>query len=441
MKLQTGISPKYVKGWDIPKAIREVIQNYLDSRKEFECDGYINQDQETGLVTVKDYGPGLELRHMALGISEKSGDAIGKYGEGLKLALLVMAREGRYIEVKANGKIIRPEIEKSEGYGTEVLVLKVEDMEPCHAALHIGTTIRFECTREELESGKQYFEAYLTAKSGFRWMEQGKISLPAGYIYINGARVGNIENALFSYHLNESETGDIGNRDREVIDQDQLKSHVRHVLAHISSLAVMKELIAAAIDNPSAWEIETGINHYCIPHNSKRVWKRAANEVLGADVVLGGNEEADREASYKGHQVVHIRAWAWDMALQQIGVKTSAQAAQSRATIHRVAIQNLTGEERSVLNKARKIVKENYNEIGKLAVAESLAYKTGDATLEGLYDRREDRIYIKRSVLQNLAHAVHVLLHEAVHKYSRADDCTSEFERALTDVAVRMMLK
>jgi hypothetical protein len=35
MKLTTGISSNYVQGWDVVKALRELIQNNLDSR-EFE---------------------------------------------------------------------------------------------------------------------------------------------------------------------------------------------------------------------------------------------------------------------------------------------------------------------------------------------------------------------------------------------------------------------
>lgn len=30
-KFSTGISPEYVRNWDVGKAVREIIQNYLDS--------------------------------------------------------------------------------------------------------------------------------------------------------------------------------------------------------------------------------------------------------------------------------------------------------------------------------------------------------------------------------------------------------------------------
>jgi len=127
-RIVTGISPNYVKNWDVIKGIREIIQNYLDTKNEFRCKGYIYY--KDGTAMVKDFGPGLELRHLALGISEKSQGAIGKYGEGLKLALLVMAREFRKIEVWSKGMIICPAIEYSDLYGTEVMVFNIQPMQP-----------------------------------------------------------------------------------------------------------------------------------------------------------------------------------------------------------------------------------------------------------------------------------------------------------------------
>ncbi len=439
--LTTGISPQYVRGWDVEKAIREIVQNDLDSRKEFDCDGYISWDRETGVATVKDNGPGLLLRHLALGVSEKGDGAIGKYGEGLKLALLVMAREGRDIEVRASGKIIRPAIEAHEGFGTEILVMHVEDMPPHHAALHTGTTVRFECSQAELEAGKSYFERYLSARNGFRWVESGKISKPAGHVYINGARVGNIDNAMFSYHLDEARVGDIGNRDREVIDQNQVRPHIRRMLAETSSMEVMRGLISSvAYEGHDSWEMEAGIEFYSIPENSRRVWKRALNEVLGESVVLSSGPDHNREAMYRGHHIIHV-SWVWKEAFRHMGMLTAEDVVRERTTIRRIAVQRLDPEERKVLNRAKRLVEKHYNKIGRLTVAENLEYKTGDARIRGMYDFEEDRIYIKREVLQNIHDAVHVLLHEAVHKHSGELDCTAGFERALTDVAVEMMLQ
>lgn len=441
--MSTGISPKYVKGWDAEKAIREIIQNYLDSRKEFNCEGHL--DWRDGMGIAKDYGPGLELRHLALGVSEKDGDTIGKYGEGLKLALLVMAREGRDIEVWANGNVIRPTIEHDADYQTEVMVLNVEPMAPRHAATHTGTSVKFECTEEELEAGKRYFEHYLVKKDDFEWMERGKISTPGGFIFINGAKVGEIPNALFSYHLQERETGDIGNRDREIVNRNLVERVVRKVISETSSTKVMERILLAVAREEEAWEVEIGLNEWMLSKDSRRVWKRAFNKVIGKDAVVSdGNQNADVQARYKGHKILKV-GFRWQEALGAIGVETSTEViTRNNGGAKKIALKNLTEEERSNFKTARTLVERHYNETGSVSIAEDLSKMSGasqDIKVNGVYKRSEDRIYLRRSILADLQQTIHVLLHEAVHKHSGAGDCTAEFERALTDVAVGMMMK
>lgn len=442
--IMTGISPNYVKGWTVETAIREIVQNYLDSRKEFGCEGSITY--KDGIAIVKDNGPGLQIKHLALGVSEKGGDSIGKYGEGLKLALLVLAREGRYVEVRARGMVIKPNIVMDENFGTEVLALEISDMAPRHAATHTGTTVKFACLPNELKRGKSYFTAFLGTSSsdyGFKWIEKDRISLPGGYVYINGAKVGGIENALFSYHLNESETGDIGNRDREVIDHDKIRSYIRGLLGITHSTQVMRALIDDATGDGRSWEIGIGgINHYHIPNNYRKVWRRAWNEVVGKDTVIdSGEEEARVQANYLGYRVARISNYGWTEAFKAIGIQTTTQVTVGKVAMQKVAIDKLTSEERKTLKTACKLVEKHYNEIGNLSVSEKLSAGAEGSDTLGLYKRDEDRIYILRSVLTDLPKTVHILLHEAVHKHSGAMDCTSQFERALTDVAVAMMIK
>ena len=434
MKLQTGISPKYVKGWDVEKAIREIIQNYLDTRKEFGCSGRITWKE--GIATIKDDGPGLELKHLALGVSEKSADAIGKYGEGLKLALLVMAREGRWIEVRASGKIITPAIKYHEGFGTEILVLNVEDMKPRAAKNHIGTAIRFECSREELEKGKSYFEHFLTSSSSPReeritWLERGKISLPAGNIYINGARVGE-ENA--NRHSSERSEPITEPRSDAANDARSLRSEYPAETFGLWSRSPPPLRISPRTREARRRKLS--------PDSTEAGAGSAAHQTLGKNAVISsGDEDIDAQARYTGHEVIRVRSWSWEAALKHVGVNTAEKAAKSRASAKRVSLRDLTPEEKRILNEAKRLVEENYGEVGTVIVAEEFASETGNAKVEGCYRRGEDKIYLKRSVLGSLPHALHTLLHETVHRHSGADDCTADFERALADVSVEIMLK
>lgn len=444
-RIITGISPNYVKNWDAIKGIREIIQNYLDTKNEFRCKGYIYY--KDGVAMVKDFGPGLELRHLALGISEKGLDSIGKYGEGLKLALLVLARECRKVEIWSNGTIIRPDIEHSDLYGTEVMVFNIQPMQPCHAKTHQGTTIRFLCSKDELEAAKSYFKCFLSEKSGFKWIEKGRISLPGGYIYINGARVGKISDALFSYHLYEKETGDIGNRDREVIDQEKVEPYIRKILAETSSLTVIRKVLKALIDREYSWEIKIGLSSWMVSEKSRPLWKRAFYEIVGTkDAMLNSWKIDDNtRAGYLGYKVVDISSYDWWDLLNSVGIKTAAEIAteDGKKSSKRIAIKDLTDEERNNLKIARKLVEKYYNSVGEVVIMENLdrvVDAARNSKVNGAYESGADRIYLKQGILNDLHQTLHTLLHEAVHKYTGASDCTAAFERALTEVSVNIIL-
>jgi len=444
-KIITGISPHYVKNWDVVRGIREIIQNYLDTKNEFRCKGYIYY--KDGEAMVKDFGPGLELKHLALGVSEKSLDAIGKYGEGLKLALLVLAREHRKVEIWSNGTIICPDIEHSDLYGTEVMVFNIQPMQPCHAKTHQGTTIRFQCSKDELEAAKSYFQCFLSEKSGFKWVEKDRISLPGGYIYINGARVGKISDALFSYHLYEKETGDIGNRDREVIDQEKVEPYIRKILAETSSLTVTRKVIKALIDKEHSWEIKIGLSSWMISEKSRSLWKRAFFEIVGTkDAVLSSwRMDENTRADYLGYKVVDISGHGWWNLLNYVGVKTATEIAaeDGKKSSKRIAIKDLTDEERNNLKMAKRLVEKYYNPVGEVIIMEDLTGMVNAArglTINGACELGTGKIYLRREILSNLNQTLHTLLHETVHKHTGADDCTAAFERALTEVSVNIIL-
>lgn len=439
-KFSTGISPEYVRNWDVGKAVREIIQNYLDSRSEFGCDGRI--EWRNGIAYVRDSGPGLGVRHLALGVSEKSDQAIGKYGEGLKLALLVMAREGRNIEVRARGRVIRPTIEYDPNYQTETMMLEIRE----DSTVGAGTTVRFECSQEELEEGKGYFERFIKLRDDFQWVESGKISRPGGYVFINGARVGRLpRKALFSYHLDERFTGNIGNRDREVVDGYMLKIHVENLIRTTSSLEVIETLLGAMTSQEDVWELGLSASSWGYDKSKRKVWKRAFNSVYGKNVVLDeGNQQARVQSDYLGYQAITTPSFHWNELLKMIGVETCVSVVnKSGGGYNRVRLDELSKEEYDNFQRAKSLVEEHYNPVGTVIVADSLEQMTGaskGSQVNGAYSSSKDQIFLARHILVDLETTLHTLLHEAVHKHSGESDCTAGFERALTDVAVRMML-
>lgn len=87
MQIDYNMSKEYCSDWSPIDAIREMVQNAIDSEQEYKC------EIVSGRINVITYDKELPLRTLMLGESIKSDDAIGKYGEGYKIGMLVLTRE------------------------------------------------------------------------------------------------------------------------------------------------------------------------------------------------------------------------------------------------------------------------------------------------------------------------------------------------------------
>jgi hypothetical protein len=434
MKLQTGISPNYIPGWDGAKALREIIQNYLDTLQEFKCRGRITWAK--GYATVKDNGPGLEMKHFALGISEKSDTAKGQFGEGLKLALLVLTREGREVEIQTKNQVIRPEIVHDPNYKTDILVL---DVQPSKRVFR-GTTIRVACSEAELAEAKGYFVEFM--KDQFIWMDKDKISSPSGFLYLNGTRIGQIPNSLFSYHLS-GKWGNLGNRDREVVNINLVRPAISRILSETKSNQVITAVFQTLLAKRKCEEIWAGVDYHSIPANRRKVWKKLFTDAAGGKVVLSSGDSAiDLMVRDLGYNVVDVGNWEWARLFQMLGIPLATKILENRSKKSpRVPTTQWTETETRNFRTARRLVKKHYHDPGKVTVVTEITGISADNRTVGFYDREKDQIFLRRSVLSSLERTLHTLLHETVHKYSGESDNTREFEWALLEVAVGMIMK
>lgn len=433
-----GISPRYAKNWTIEEAIREVLQNYVDCREEFNCEGYITW--KDGVCTVHDDGNGLELKHLVMGISEKSKSAIGQFGEGLKLALLVFARDDRKIQLCSRGKKITPIIRYSSRVETELISLNIEEMTQT-----TGTTIKMECTKAELEQAKQYFTYFQDPCWVLKPGQIKDIALSEGdegTIWVNGSKVGHVENALFGYHFYNLKGQDIVTRDRGVVDLSELSPLIRNMFLYTRKVSVLKKYIAAAIsqrEEDTAWETQalTIWKHQIVEENLS-LWRRSITEVAGKKIALSTSTSANRQAVYAGYKILQVNEWSCIRLFSELGVPTSEEINSKGTSKERIAQKDLDTSERINLRVAKQLIKKYYNTCGRVIVVNRFI---GHDDIEGQYKTSTDEIFILRQILSNRKNTAEVLLHEAVHKHSGANDCTVRFQNILTEIAVDLMMK
>lgn len=129
-KYELPISSNYVSNWGVKEAIREILQNAIDAN---ECgyDKEISYDKKTNILTIKNMGAKLPISSLVLGNSSKSDmeNQIGQFGEGYKLALVVLLRKGFGVTIINSDELWTPSFEFSESFHSQILTISSEKIE------------------------------------------------------------------------------------------------------------------------------------------------------------------------------------------------------------------------------------------------------------------------------------------------------------------------
>lgn len=125
---QLTLSPDYVPDWGSNEALRELFQNGIDRENETvgESKFYVNYTVFDRRLILGNPNTYLHKSTLLLGKTTKDGKTtIGKYGEGYKLALLVLLRQGCRIRIENSNEVWIPRIVKSRTFGCDIIQIEV----------------------------------------------------------------------------------------------------------------------------------------------------------------------------------------------------------------------------------------------------------------------------------------------------------------------------
>lgn len=116
-----SLSRHYVSDWGLVEAVREILQNAIDN-------GDYEITMQSHGLTITNHNTTIPSSTLVLGNSSKRDDkeAVGQYGEGYKLALLVLLRNGYQVIVENGAEIWTPDFVYSDSFGCEVLSISSE---------------------------------------------------------------------------------------------------------------------------------------------------------------------------------------------------------------------------------------------------------------------------------------------------------------------------
>lgn len=131
---ELSLTENYVSDWTFNDAIRELIQNgtdqeILDAENEFS----MVYDLGDNILRLKNSKSKLKINTLLLGSSTKSKneDTIGQFGEGYKIAALVLNRLGKTFTIYNNEKkeVWTSRFKNSEKWKEKILSFYISQME------------------------------------------------------------------------------------------------------------------------------------------------------------------------------------------------------------------------------------------------------------------------------------------------------------------------
>lgn len=121
MRIDYNMTKEYRSHWSAYDAIREMVQNASD-KQNYECKIAFD-------TTISVVNEGLiPLETLMLGESQKSSDSVGRYGEGYKIGMMILTREGLNPVIHTGKHKLTGSFELND-LGVESFGINVEDAE------------------------------------------------------------------------------------------------------------------------------------------------------------------------------------------------------------------------------------------------------------------------------------------------------------------------
>ena len=238
------ISPNYVSNWGVKEAIREILQNAIDA----ETNGYekeINYDEVSQTLDVCSKNIELSAKDLILGCSSKTDqdDMIGKYGEGFKLALVVLLRKGYNVSIHNGSKEWIPSFKMSETFNTQILNIEEEDSTGDYLNFSISPV-----DRQLYNTLLDYFPCIDNQFGKVVECDNGQILLDKkfkGKMYVEGLYIQTDDNFKYGYNFN-SDVVEL-DRDRKAINYYDLRALTAQSI--ITAEECNKEIFDAITDS------------------------------------------------------------------------------------------------------------------------------------------------------------------------------------------------
>jgi len=411
----------YASEWSDWDVVRELTANAMDVDPNFT----IEMKSDPAALVIKSRGSSLNVEHLLFGNSQKLGkETVGQFGEGLKLALLVLTRMGLNAEIYSGGK--KYWNAPAEMAGKDVFKV---------------------CWRNGFKTDDQtvvavrnwqypaYEERFIrpgdprivhTDAFGRSILEEEVPNIYVRGVWVQKAKAYS-QMYAFSYNLIDAKM----NRDRCVVDIWKSNREIARIWAGIQDVDLLQRFWQAVHDQNG----ERDCQFHGIDIKGRKEMEQAFRSVYGEEAVVSTGEGASREAKYRGGKPVELgslgNASLSNLAKMLVGTDTELVTAMSGGVRSHVPESRLANVEKKSLRVVRRLARR----IGILEPIDAYALDEG---IKG--ERQGDRIRLSLDVLQDPVTAVETWLHEEGHRQADARDVTPEHAEAIAHLAAQVIV-
>lgn len=146
-----AMTADYRKDWGVIEAVRELVQNCLDNR-----DNPSTYHLQDGIMSIGTPNYVLPMEVFAMGSTTKTSEDIGGFGEGFKLALMILARLDLNPEVRFGTTKALPHFDHDELLKCDTFRIDLQD----YASGAKCTTFTFDFPDDMVEELKQKINVF-----------------------------------------------------------------------------------------------------------------------------------------------------------------------------------------------------------------------------------------------------------------------------------------
>lgn len=395
---------------------------------------------------IRDFGRGLRYSHLTQNENLeklKHPECIGKFGVGLKDALATLFRKHIHVLIKSRHGDVTLGFRGKHGF----------DLKTLHAIIRPPSSPDFSGTEfvlkgvsdEEMAKAKDFFLRFTgdtpmeTTRYGSVLMNQSS----PGHLYINGVKVAEEENFLFSYNITSitKTIKEALNRERTNVGRAAYSDRVKAILLACRSEEVgrclmndLKEFSTGRIHDELKW-LDVQEHAVKILNTKGKALFLTSEEMMASPFIVKEANESGLEIVQVPDSVRNRIQGAKDLAGGTIRDLHEFQREYSESFQFKfVDLADLTPAELTIFRQTNEILSfigGKPKQVSSILISETM--KKSFSTVrdaKGVWEK--PRIIIRRSQLRTLIQYAATLLHEVSHATSGAGDVTEEFEQALT---------